>query len=293
LVDQITQPKGININLIYLIPLIIIFPIWLIFFDKATTISRIVGYYNILEQILNGVHPETKYIGWENSLQTLRGFKRNQEKCIKKIHGKILLWDDLSFEKKLFYFMRTMFIPRPSINQYRRIVYMGFFIISLMCIIFCIVTPIVYGFSYLFSLITTQFIVTIIFFFMIAVGVALTLALVYHKKRYLRRLCYALLGGIATLLLSFFIFYRVEIFSWVMKHLFSLTLFTIAFILFLIITSYNLKIVYQLSRGFHTYRANQELWNQILIVGIQPNDNIFSKPECAFREHWIELYFPP
>jgi len=37
---------------IYLAPLVIILPFWLVFFDKATTITRIVGYMRILENFI-------------------------------------------------------------------------------------------------------------------------------------------------------------------------------------------------------------------------------------------------
>lgn len=40
-------------SLIFLSPLVIILPCWCIFFDKATTITRIVGYYRVLEQMIN------------------------------------------------------------------------------------------------------------------------------------------------------------------------------------------------------------------------------------------------
>ena len=36
----------------YLIPLIVVVPSWWIFFDKATTITRIVGYYRNIETVI-------------------------------------------------------------------------------------------------------------------------------------------------------------------------------------------------------------------------------------------------
>jgi hypothetical protein len=58
-------------RLIYYAPLLIVVPCWTIFFDKATTISRIVGYSRVLETVIAG---ETKYryLGWENALRSFR-----------------------------------------------------------------------------------------------------------------------------------------------------------------------------------------------------------------------------
>lgn len=60
-------------SLIFLSPLVIILPCWCIFFDKATTITRIVGYYRVLEQmIICRTNPAPNYIGWESALAKVR-----------------------------------------------------------------------------------------------------------------------------------------------------------------------------------------------------------------------------
>ena len=60
-------------SLIFLSPLVIILPCWCIFFDKATTITRIVGYYRVLEQMIIGsTNPAPNYIGWESALAKVR-----------------------------------------------------------------------------------------------------------------------------------------------------------------------------------------------------------------------------
>jgi hypothetical protein len=48
----LTQNKLQGVS--YLFPLTILLPSWLIFFDKAKTITRIVGYYRILEKLSLG-----------------------------------------------------------------------------------------------------------------------------------------------------------------------------------------------------------------------------------------------
>lgn len=60
-------------SLVFLSPLVIILPCWCIFFDKATTITRIVGYYRILEQmIIESGASVPNYIGWETALAKVR-----------------------------------------------------------------------------------------------------------------------------------------------------------------------------------------------------------------------------
>jgi len=57
----------------FLIPLIIILPCWTIFFDKATSITRNVGYVSVLEEMISD-YPELrhKFIGYERSLLLFR-----------------------------------------------------------------------------------------------------------------------------------------------------------------------------------------------------------------------------
>lgn len=58
---------------IYLSLLILLLPCWVVWFDKATTITRIVGYLCILEaMIATGRSPSYLYVGWENALRAFR-----------------------------------------------------------------------------------------------------------------------------------------------------------------------------------------------------------------------------
>ena len=88
-------------SLIFLCPLLVLLPSWWIFFDKATTITRIVGYYRILEQLILQKHQQydsINFLGWENALGQFRelnnkgGFKaqhqgacRNRKDSLKDI----------------------------------------------------------------------------------------------------------------------------------------------------------------------------------------------------------------
>jgi len=59
---------------IFLVPLMIVVPCWLIYFDKAKSIGRIVGYIMILEEFMLADDNETrsKFVGWERSLAKFR-----------------------------------------------------------------------------------------------------------------------------------------------------------------------------------------------------------------------------
>lgn len=63
-----TKPIGT----LWFLPLVIIIPFWWIFFDKATTITRIVGYYRMLEAFILGDLKPENFKGWENSLSKFR-----------------------------------------------------------------------------------------------------------------------------------------------------------------------------------------------------------------------------
>jgi hypothetical protein len=69
-------------------PLLIVLPCWWIFFDKATTISRIVSYKRLLETALIEQAKDQpartfKYVGWETALS----YFREHEKELKKKYG--------------------------------------------------------------------------------------------------------------------------------------------------------------------------------------------------------------
>lgn len=72
-------------GLIYLLPLTVLLPAWLVFVDKAKTITRIVAYYRLLESILLN-NLDFNLIGWENSLMRFRDWEiKNKNKNIKRI----------------------------------------------------------------------------------------------------------------------------------------------------------------------------------------------------------------
>ena len=60
-------------GLLFFAPLMILLPSWWIFFDKATTITRIVGYNRVLEGKIIAEHVTNgEYVGWESALRDFR-----------------------------------------------------------------------------------------------------------------------------------------------------------------------------------------------------------------------------
>ncbi len=76
--------KWTDDGLTYIAPLVVLLPCWWIFFDKATTITRLVGYYRVLEHmIINSTDSKYFYIGWENAVAKYRK-KEGIKKCSSK-----------------------------------------------------------------------------------------------------------------------------------------------------------------------------------------------------------------
>ncbi|HEB97877.1 MAG TPA: hypothetical protein ENJ05_00035 [Thiotrichales bacterium] len=65
-------------GLAFFLPLAVIIPFWWIFFDKAKTITRVVGYYRVLEGLMLGRYEAKSYHGWENALEKMRRFREEK-----------------------------------------------------------------------------------------------------------------------------------------------------------------------------------------------------------------------
>jgi hypothetical protein len=81
-------------GLVFFAPLAIVLPCWLIFFDKAHTITRIVGYIKLLEKNIGGFRRDY-YLGFENALSLYRRHERKIWNAFKK---NAALWE--RFEKQ-------------------------------------------------------------------------------------------------------------------------------------------------------------------------------------------------
>jgi hypothetical protein len=115
----------------YLLPLVVILPSFWIFLDKARTITRIVGYYRILEEIVSHIHIPTYFLGWENSLENFRNSWRDHHQTLKKTKKQSIMKSVINVCK--------VAIP-GSPHGYWTIAYYTFSSLSALCIILAIIT---------------------------------------------------------------------------------------------------------------------------------------------------------
>lgn len=118
-----------DLGIIFLFPLIVLLPSWWIFFDKATTITRIVGYYRILERLILKHCEASNFVGWENAIGEFRKRKARGE---------------LSYPKKIEFkerFSHTLEMLSLRVgNRYWVLCYYIFFALSAVCIMVSAVT---------------------------------------------------------------------------------------------------------------------------------------------------------
>lgn len=66
--ENISFPFGFG----WLLPLVVLLPSWWIFFDKATTFNRTVGYIRIIEKLILGQKSALNFLAWESALAEYR-----------------------------------------------------------------------------------------------------------------------------------------------------------------------------------------------------------------------------
>jgi hypothetical protein len=179
--------------LFYLIPLIVLLPSWCIFFEKATTITRIVGYNRILENLILNKWSANDFRGWENTLAAAR--VKGDDYEIKAKREVVKLWSDRSAKNKLR-FVFNIFFVQPSYHRYWALIYDVFFLLSWLCLI-----P------------------------------SLMRGLDYYENNQL-----------------------------------TLVALTISVAAIVYVSWTNMKIVYELIDGKHSYRANEHLWKKIISI---------------------------
>jgi hypothetical protein len=221
---NLVSPSDLKIDFVYLIPLIIIIPLSCIFFNKATTLFRIVGYYQLLEDFNSDKIGINKYIGWENSLRLFRSYEIDREIYIKNNFGNIKEWNKLSRQQKITYFIALFGFDLNSSHgslslstSYWGLIYSMFFLMAMLC-----------------------FILTIM---------PICIWMINHNN--------LLMSIIPTI---------------VQNNKFPLLLIWTFFCLSIYAFHFNLKILYQLEEGFHSYKANYALWKTILIDEITTID---------------------
>ena len=125
---KIGQNHPVSMDTFYLFPLIILIPAWWIFFDKATTITRIVGYYRVLEQAILRPHSVKGFIGWERALVESR---EKQRKHYKPEHYKP--------EDRILGFFKMLVLL--TTQRYWSLTYYTFCVLSVLCILGSIFSP--------------------------------------------------------------------------------------------------------------------------------------------------------
>lgn len=116
-------PKDLSLKgITFVFPLIVLIPSWWIFFDKPTTITRVVGYYRILEKLILNQYTTKRYIGWENSLRLSRERKKEKKYCPPPDLKKIGFSDWI---KEMIFFQTG--------HRYWIIAYYTFFALSALC----------------------------------------------------------------------------------------------------------------------------------------------------------------
>ncbi len=108
-------------SLALLAPLAIILPCWMIFFDKAHTITRVVGYIKILERNIGGSRKDS-FIGFENALAI---YRKNESFLWKEIEKKETEGKKIEDEQEMRYRYR-----------FWKLNWWTFFVLSFLCIAF-------------------------------------------------------------------------------------------------------------------------------------------------------------
>jgi hypothetical protein len=106
-----------------LFPLTILIPTWWIFFDKATTITRIVGYYRILERRIIDPLSVKNFLGWENALAKFRELQKKGELRFESSRDGIC---------PIATFFKLFILRTP--HRYWLLTYYTFFALSLLCL---------------------------------------------------------------------------------------------------------------------------------------------------------------
>lgn len=81
-----TPDEKFYFSIFFFIPLVLLIPSMFIFFDKAKTFNRIVGYYYWIERVLSDETRIPIFHGWENSLRIFRATHKDDDKIKFKIN---------------------------------------------------------------------------------------------------------------------------------------------------------------------------------------------------------------
>jgi len=118
---------------VYLAPLLVIIPCWAVFFDKSTTITRIVAYLRLTEAVKkHGNAGPYEMLGWENSLSLFRKFELKKNFPLKENDTEHDNEFAIGFLKRIGQtFLALIFI---TTQKFWTLNWWSFFSISLVCL---------------------------------------------------------------------------------------------------------------------------------------------------------------
>jgi hypothetical protein len=123
-----TQTGNAQPSPVFLAPLVVLLPSWSIFFDKATTITRIVGYYRHLEAWIAADESgsEVHYRGWERALRSFREYQREKQTSMGRRSRAS------RYVRELITGCRELVLPTTA-HRYWVINWHTFFLLSVVC----------------------------------------------------------------------------------------------------------------------------------------------------------------
>ena len=115
---------------LYLLPLVVVVPSWFIFFDKAKTITRIVGYYRNAEAYVRKEGSIEYFPGWERSLGCFRQRRAEALRTVRSREQKRKWISRIWFSAKHFFAVALLI----DSQRYWTLAYYTFLALSAICL---------------------------------------------------------------------------------------------------------------------------------------------------------------
>jgi len=222
----------------YLIPLTVLLPFWWIFFDKATSITRIVGYHRIVENVVLHRGVLAKAPGWENALAL---FRTRQQAGELRYQPESDAEDQAVSKqrKRLRQFIALTLLG--TTKRYWILVYYIYFATSVLCIVLSLRT-------------TTGFELSAGLLVMSA-SLLGAIAMIWKTRALIKMLL--AMDSMAVLILGF---------SFIVPTPNDISAFLIGFSLYVTCISaiWNINMAWQLTWGDYSYEANWQSWKRLL-----------------------------
>lgn len=241
-------------NPLYLAPLIILIPVWGIFFDKSRTITRIVGYLVVLENFIKDPLIRENHKGWENSLEEFRENK-DFETCVKLDVVKDTVWNSIGPCKQILFFFEVIFVKTGHYQRYWSWIYATYFWLSISSIAMFLFFNKLNYYRFIEQIYNQTYFFIMIFCFVVLIWIFFT-----WREKWIGRV---ILGACSFLAL----------FPIIGSYL---TFLIMTVFLILLIAKNNVRILYNLTFGEYTYEANYYYWNYVLIEYKKEMDNVLN-----------------